>query len=200
MSEDHKVETEHVSSTWNLIAQIPRPTSEVPAPRETGTLLVRELVMEEVQSCVAATATYMHVKVGRTKHVGATDDLYNNEAATQILSRAFLETRDDGPPVPAFPSPKAVRATLQVQEVGALMSAYLEHASTHSCIRATMTDAEMVAMVEKLATGGTQTPLAFLTPGATEDFVRWMAEKLHPHLPPEHEEEEEPEPIDPETL
>jgi hypothetical protein len=192
-------EVAQVSPTWNRIAQIPRPTSDVPAPRGAGTLQVRELSVEEVQSCVAATLTYMHVKVGPQKQIGTNDDLYNNEAAVQLLSRAFLERRDDGL-VQAFPSPKAIRSTLMTQEVGALMSAYLEHTATHSSIRATLSEEDMVALVEKLATGGTQTMLAFLTPGATEDFVRWMAEKIFPHLPPEHEKEEEPEPIDPETL
>lgn len=176
------------SELWRLLSVLPRPHNVVDYPRlnadgtAVGQLAIWVLTQEE-QAAAAATAeaTTRRLLKLAGKEVPREDeakagyrDVYENECAVELLSRACRNVADLTRP--AFPSTRELRQ-LSSDEVGVLVNYYFETQAKVGPIVSRMDDDEYNAWVELLATGAGAYPLGRLSWGARSDLIVRLAKE-----------------------
>jgi hypothetical protein len=176
------------SELWLALQQIPRPTREVPFPRNipgtdqpVGHVLMWPLTQEE-QMAANAEADRWTKKLLADPQKKEEANLgyahtYTNEVAVQVLVRACRDVKSEGTR-PAFPSANQMRAVFSTDEIGVLFSQYCTVQSELGPIRAHMSKEEADAWIVRLAQGGSTFPLDSLSLGLQRTLVLTMASQL----------------------
>jgi len=103
------------------------------------------------------------------------DDVYNNQAACEILFCACRRVGDMA--LPFFPSSSAIRQNMTPDEVGVLVRSYYIVQDEVGPIVATMSLEDAEAWVTRIRDGESGVPLAYLSPEATKQIVLSLASK-----------------------
>ncbi len=178
------------SDLWTRLTQLPRPSREVDYPRldpttgeSIGKVVIQILSQQEQMVAAVAAERFTREQLKDPKGTEAGlgyQNVYKNAQAVEVLSRACR--RSDDPTQPMFPSPKLMREQLTPDEVGVLLSIYLEVQTELGPIVAHMDEGEMEAWIRRLVEGGSAFPLAQLSSELTSDLVMLMASRLYPSL------------------
>ncbi len=105
------------------------------------------------------------------------ENIYNNAASVSILYRCCRDLEDVNKS--AFPSPEEIRRRLTADEVGVLVSAYLQLQAEVGPIVANMSSEEMDAFLKRLAEDGEAiAPLYFLSPDMKNHLLAYSASLL----------------------
>lgn len=151
------------SELWLALTTLPRPTKEIPIPRnfpgtETpiGNIVMWPLTQEEQ---MAANAEADRWTKNLLKDPQKKDEAnlgyqhtYTNEVAVQVLYRACRDVKNIERP--AFPSPTLMRQKLSTDEIGVLFSEYCTVQAELGPIRAHMTAEEADTLILRIADGG----------------------------------------------
>lgn len=175
---------------WLALTAIPRPTREVPLPRNlpatdepVGFVTMWPLTQEEQMLANAEADRWTKALL---KDPQKKDDAnlgyqhtYTNEVAVQVL---YLACRDPNSAPdfkrPAFPSPKLMREKLSTDEIGVLFSQYCVVQSELGPIRAQMSPEETEALILRLEEGGSAFPFSALSWDLQTTLVLTMARQL----------------------
>jgi hypothetical protein len=160
------------SELWLALTALPRPTREVPIPRNipgtdtpVGTLVMWPLTQEEQMAANAEadrwTKTLLKDPQKKDEANLGYQHTYTNEVAVQVLYRACRDVTNIDRP--AFPSPKMMREKLSTDEIGVLFSTYCTVQAELGPIRAEMSKEEADALILRLAEGGSAFPLDSLS-------------------------------------
>lgn len=177
------------SELWLALQQIPRPTREVPFPRNIpgtdtpiGNVLMWPLTQEE-QMAANAEADRWTKKLLADPQKKEEANLgyahtYTNEVAVQVLVRACRNAKYPDGSRPAFPSANQMRAAFSTDEIGVLFSQYCTVQAELGPIRAEMSPEEADAFVVRLAKGGSAFPLDSLSLAQQRSLVVTTASRL----------------------
>lgn len=172
---------------WARLCQMPRPFKVVDFPRKgpdgevIGKLAIWVLTQEE-QTAAAAAAQALTTKIIKETPKAEEarkgyDDVYNNVAAAELLFRACRNASN--PPeslsLPAFPGTKDLREKLTVDEVGVLLNHYYSVMAELGPIVANLSEAELEALIERIARSGERFPLDLLSPEALRSLAFSLA-------------------------
>jgi len=184
---EEKPEPMAPSALWAALTAVPRPSREVPLPRNlpgtdtpVGRVLVWPLTQEEQMACNTEADRFVRalmkeaVKKGE-ESLGYTHS-FTNETAVQVLFRACRDPQD--PKRPAFPSPAAMRGELTSDEVGVLFASYCTVQAELGPIRAYLTEEESEALILRLVEGGSAYPFDSLSWEAQRTLVSFLASRL----------------------
>ena len=176
------------SELWVQITAMPRPHRTVDFPRmndkgEPVAQMSMQVLTQEEQITTAIEAERFarkHIKdmPKSDEPRRGYDDVYNNQAACELLFRACR--RIDDLAMPFFPSPSEIRQKLTPDEVGVLFRSYLIVQTEVGPILASMSEDEVTAIIKRLQEGGSAFPLAFLSPDSQIALVLSMAKRLLP--------------------
>lgn len=175
------------SELWAAITSTPVPHRVVDFPRKDpitgqpiGTLAIIVLKQQESMACVSAADAFAKRNI---KELAKKDeenrgyhDLFNNEAAIQILVRACRDSKRIDQQV--FKSATDLRSQLTDDEVAVLFKLYMQVRAELGPIVAEMSPEEMDAWIERLAIGGGTFPLAQLSQDALEVLAIFMARRI----------------------
>ena len=103
-------------------------------------------------------------------------DVYDNEFSIQILFRAMRDAED--PSKPFAQKASQLRNVLTADEVGALMTSYIQVQMELGPIIATMSESEMDEWLARLGEGASRDPLGVLSWEALADLVMHSASRL----------------------
>lgn len=103
-------------------------------------------------------------------------ELWNNELAVQLLSRACM--RPNSPKVYAFAFADNLRNSVSADELAVLFNAFCVVKKNYGPISAELSEAEMEAWLDVLAEGGGRQGLAFFSLGALTDLLSFMASRI----------------------
>lgn len=178
------------SELWAALTAIPRPTREVPIPRNIpgtdtpiGTVVMWPLTQEEqmLANAEADRFTKTLLKDPQKKEEAnlGYQHTFTNEVAIQVLYRACRDPKF-APEYnrPAFPSPGLMREKLSSDEIGVLFSEYCTIQSELGPIRAHMSKEEMDALIVRLVEGGSEFPLDFYSSGLQRTLPLSLAYRL----------------------
>lgn len=168
---------------WAQIIAMPRPHRTVEFPRlddkgdPIAKITIVVLTQEEQISASVETERFTRKMIREVPRADEAkrgyEDIYNNQAAVEILHRACRVEGDTAKPF--FPSPTAMRAHLTPDEIGVLFRSYLIVQDEVGPIIASMSSEEMEAWIKRIADAGSRAPLAFLSSGALIDLVYTLA-------------------------
>ena len=189
------------SELWTQIISMPRPHRVVDFPRmnDRGEPMARVaiVVLTQEEQITASVETERFTKrmikdVPRADEAKrGYDDIYNNQAAVEILHRACKVENELMRPF--FPSTEEMRKHLTPDEIGVLFRSYLLVQDEVGPIIANLSAEEMEAWIKRLQDAGSKSPLAFLSSGALSDLAYSLAcqrfayamPSTSPGLPPE---------------
>ena len=179
------------SEAWLALTAIPRPTREIPLPRNipgtnqpVGHVVMWPLTQEEQ---MAANADAERFTRSILKDPQKKDEAnlgyhhtFTNDVAVQVLYRACrdLRSKDDGYNRPAFPSPKMMRANMSTDEIGVLFNHYCTVQSELGPIIAHLSDEEAEALIVRLVEGGSAFPFDSLSWEQQRTLVLTLASRL----------------------
>ena len=174
------------AALWAQIIAMPRPHRTVDFPRlnykgeAMGKVTIVVLTQEEQISASVETERFTRKMIRDVPRADEAkrgyDDIYNNQAAVEILHRACRAEGDTTKPF--FPSPSAMREFLTPDEIGVLFRSYLIVQDEVGPIIANMSAEEMEAWIKRLQDAGSRAPLAFLSSGALIDLVYILASQM----------------------
>ncbi len=156
------------SELWLALNALPRPTREVPFPRNfpgtdtpVGALVMWPLTQEEQMAANAEADRWTKALLKDPQRKEEANlgyqHTYTNEVAVQVLHRACRDPKNLERP--AFPSPKQMRSAFSTDEIGVLFSTYCTVQAELGPIRASMSKEEADALIIRLAEGGSAFPL-----------------------------------------
>lgn len=193
------------SDLWSQITALPKPHRIVDFPRKgpDGTpiaqLAMVVLTQEEEQLANLDTSKFLR-KLLKDNHGQipapheqdfAFKNLHELQAAIEILYRACRDAEDITKKF--FPTKQAIGQHLTTDEVAILLRHYARTQAEIGPITSQMSQEEMDAWIDVLATGGTEYPLDYLSSAPATGFLMYMASQLYnlrkdrssPTAPPE---------------
>ena len=178
-----------VSTLWASLTQIPRPWKVVDFPRldpitkkHHGKVAIWVLSQQEQHAATAEAERVVSTLLKdqsrkKTDENTGYDIMFNNEATVQVLARACRDPENIKRP--AFPSAKLMSKEFSTQEIGALMSAYIQVQAELGPIVANMSPEEMTAWLDRIAeSAGATVPLYFLSPEMKNELLIFSASRL----------------------
>lgn len=171
---------------WARITSVPRPSRLVDIPRNdvngnpVGQVLMQVLSQAEQNMCAANAEEFakkrMKLAYSREEQNIGYEDVYRNEAATQVICMAARSKED--PRVQAFPSADKMRVAFTSDEIAVLLQSYMMVQRELGPIVSRMSPEEMDAWIEKLQEGGAAFPLVLLSSEAKNDLVMHLVSRL----------------------
>jgi hypothetical protein len=104
------------------------------------------------------------------------DDIYNNQAAIEILFRACRKPDDVAKPF--FPTPMEIAKHLSADEIGVMMNLYFMVRKKIGPIVSEMSEAEAKAWIRRIKEAGADFPLGLLSSVALIDLVCILASQI----------------------
>ncbi len=175
------------SELWLALTALPRPTRELPIPRNIpgtdkpiGHVIVWPLTQEEqmMANAEADRFTKQLLKDPQKKEEAnlGYQHTFTSELALQTLVRACRDSNDIKRP--AFPSAKLLRREFTTDELGVLFAGYLTIQSEIGPIKATMSKEEEEALILRLVEGGTAYFFDSYSWGEQRALVRSLASRI----------------------
>lgn len=175
------------AALWAALSATPRPFDVVDLPRKdasgqpVGQVALVVLKVEEQMACAAQAGKFAR-KMLREKDGDLSpshpdfQDLYNNQAALEVLWRACrmpgnLELR-------AFPNPEQIRSQFTDDEIAVLFRAYLQVKAERGPIVSEIEERDVDAWVERLREAGSKIPLGLLSWDGLSDLTWRLASRL----------------------
>lgn len=122
--------TEAPVDAWELVRSRARPRMVVPLPSPSAqpsdariNVAIQVLSVEQEMAAIISADRFAMEMLKVPGERRGYEDLYKSAAAIEVLHRACMH--DETPSRAMFPSPKAMRETLTLGQLGALMTLYL---------------------------------------------------------------------------
>lgn len=174
---------------WTEIAASARAHRLVPFPRKRadgtpfGDIAMQVLTQEESKAVTTSTEAFVRKMLKSNEALAQNGEpsigyatLFENRASEEILFRAARRAGDVNRSF--FPAIEEIGRRLTTDEIGVLMFEYRRVQTEIGPIVARLSQEELDAWIERLATGGSAFPLDFLSLGAQSDLLMYMAKRL----------------------